>query len=88
MGRCVGPCEGDFLAAAAAWELGATRQGSRLGHDPVRVSVHDLLLNPFVSGMQNVKIRQFIIVCLLTVCIVKRQVCLNAHYCERQGLMG
>ena len=37
-------------------------------------------LNPFVPGMQNAKIRQLIVSCLLRVSIVKRPVCLDAHY--------
>ena len=45
-------------------------------------------VNPLVPEMQNLKIRQFIIDCLPTVCFVKRPVCLDAHYSERQGLMG
>ena len=45
-------------------------------------------LNPLVPGMQNVKIRQFIIGCLLRFSIVKRLACLDAHYSERQGLIG
>ena len=45
------------------------------------------LLNPLVPGMQNLKIRQFNIGCLI-VSTVKRLVCLDTHYSERQGLMG
>ena len=37
-------------------------------------------VNPLVPGMQNVKIRQFIVSCLLIICLVKRLVCLDAHY--------
>ena len=37
-------------------------------------------VNPLVPGMQNVKIRQFIIGCLLRVSIVQMLVCLDAHY--------
>ena len=45
--------------------------------------------NPLVPGMQNVKIRQFIIGCLLRASIVKRPVvCLDAHYNERQRING
>ena len=38
-----------------------------------------LQFNPLVPGMQNVKIRQFIICRLLMVCFVKWPVCLDAH---------
>ena len=38
--------------------------------------------NPFVPGMQNIKIRQLIIDCLLIVCFVKRVL-----FVLRQGLM-
>ena len=44
--------------------------------------------NPLVTEMQNIKIRQFIIDCLLLVCFVKRLVFLDVHNSERQGLMG
>ena len=44
--------------------------------------------NPIVPGIENIKIRQFIIRCFQTVCFVKRQACLDAHNGERQGLMG
>ena len=44
---------------------------------------------PISSGdAEYTKIRQLIICCLLTVCFVKRLVCLDAHYSEHQGLMG
>ena len=36
-------------------------------------------VNPLVPGMQAIQIRQFIIDCRLTVCVVKRLVCLDAH---------
>ena len=48
----------------------------------------DGFVNPLVPGMRNIEIRKFIIDCLLTACNVKRPVCLEAHYSERQGLMG
>ena len=38
--------------------------------------------------MQNLKIRQFNIGCILIASIAKGPVCLDAHYSERQGLMG
>ena len=45
-------------------------------------------INPLVPGMQNIKIRQIVIGCRITVGFVKRLVCLDAHYSERQVLMG
>ena len=38
--------------------------------------------------MHIIKIRQFIIGCLLMVCTVKRLAFFDTHYGERQGLMG
>ena len=45
-------------------------------------------INPLVPGMRNIQIRQYIIVCLLIVCLVKMLFYLEDHYSERQGLMG
>ena len=51
------------------------------------------MFNPFVPGMQNINIRQFIISSLLIIGFVKslswlKASSLDAHYSERQGLMG
>ena len=44
--------------------------------------------NPLVLGLPNVRICHFIIGCLLIVYLVKKPVCLDAHYSESHRLVG
>ena len=48
----------------------------------------EVLFNPFVPGVRKIKIRNLIFNRILIVEFVKKMVYLDAHYSERQGLMG
>ena len=48
----------------------------------------EVKLNPLVTRVQKIKIRNFTLNRLLVVEFVKKLVYLGAHYSERQGLMG
>ena len=55
---------------------------------PVRMKCNNCYVNPLVPWVQKLKISKFAVNWLLIVEFVKEIVRVDAHYTERQGLMG